>query len=64
MSTKQSHRSGTSGTFGTTVPGKSLRKEYKAPTSERVVKPSPHTGSLSYSRAKAAVTAVMLSREK
>jgi hypothetical protein len=61
MSTKPSHRSGTS---GTTVAAKSLRKDYKAPTSERVVKPSPHTGSLSYSRAKAAVTAVMLSREK
>lgn len=61
MSTKSTHRASTSAQF---VAGKSARKDLSPAHNERVVKPSTHTGSLSFSQAKAAVTAIMLSRGK
>lgn len=61
MSNKSAHRTSTSGQFAA---GKSARKDVTAAHNERVVKPSPYTGSLSFSQVKAAVTAIMLSRGK
>jgi hypothetical protein len=61
MSNKSPHRTGPSASM---IAGKAVGKESKSVSNERVVKPSPYTGSLTFSQVKAAVRAVMLSRGK
>lgn len=61
MSSKSTHRAATPGQF---VAGKSARKDATSAQNQRIVKPSPYTGSLSFAQAKAAVAAVILSRSK